>query len=101
MLSIPDTPAAEIPIGLWAQFRRHAARYGVGVLLLGAYQTCQYWFDTRLSVAIDAALAGKRDTAMHLGIALIAVASASLLLRVWSRIAMFNGGRIAEYELRK
>jgi ATP-binding cassette, subfamily B, multidrug efflux pump len=101
MLSIPDTKAADIPVGLGEQFRRQAPRYAVGTLLLGAYQYCQYWFDTRLSIATDAALSGATERVLHLGILLVAVAAFALLLRVWSRIALFNGGRIAEYELRK
>jgi ATP-binding cassette subfamily B protein len=101
MLSIPDTPAEKIPIGLWPQFRRQAPRYGVGLLFLAAYQFSQYWFDTRLRHAIDGAFAGRSAEAMRLGVMLIGVSVAALALRIWSRIAIFNGGRIVEYELRK
>jgi ATP-binding cassette subfamily B protein len=101
MLSIPDTPADKIPIGLLPQFFRHAPRYGVGLVFLAAYQYSQYWFDTRLQIAIDGALGGRRAQAMQIGFTLIGVAVAALLLRIWSRIAIFNGGRIVEYELRK
>ena len=43
-----------VPTGLVAQLVRHEPRYAVGVLLLGTYQIAQYWFDTRLRVAIKA-----------------------------------------------
>ena len=48
--------AQPIPTGLWQQFLRNAPRYIAGLGLLGAYQFTQYWFDTRLRLAINAAL---------------------------------------------
>lgn len=101
MFSQPNIPAEEIPIGLLAQFRRHAGRYGAGVVLIGAYQYLQYFFDTRLARAINAAVGGDSDVAGRLGMWLMGVAAGALVLRVLSRMAVFNGGRIAEYELRK
>lgn len=101
MFSVPTARADQIPVGLFRQFVRQSPRYGVGLLLLAAYQYGQYWFDTRLSRAINAAVAGRTLEARTLGFALIGVAVAALLIRVLSRVAIFNGGRIAEYELRK
>ena len=57
----PDLPPERIPTTLWGQFRRQAPRYGLGMVLLGAYQYAQYWFDTHLSKAIDAAHARRYD----------------------------------------
>ncbi len=91
----PQTPS------LTAQFRRHAPRYGVGVLLLAAYQACQYWFDTRLRVAINDVLGTEHARAIELGLWLIAVMLAAFVVRVLSRVVVFNAGRIAEYELRR
>ena len=79
---------------------RQSPRYGVGLLLLAAYQYAQYWFDTRLKLAINAAVSGERDVASTLGLTLGIVAFAAFGVRVLSRVAIFNGGRIAEYELR-
>lgn len=92
--------ARQIPTGLWAQFLRQSRRYGIGLVLLGVYQFAQYWFDTRLRQAINAAIAGRHDFAIHLGFLLITVAVLAFGVRVLSRMAVFNGGRIAEYELR-
>lgn len=100
-MAAPSPPPSEIPVTLWAQFLRQLPRYGVGMLLLAAYQAAQYWFDTRLMRAIDWALAGERSSATWLGFLLIAVALGSFVIRVLSRVAVFNGGRIAEYELRR
>src|SRR5664279_4378993 len=102
---LPSVPSSRrvgpIPTTLAGQFARQAPRYGVGLLLLATYQFGQYWFDTHLSKAIDAAVSGNTSLAGHIGAALIAVAVLSLGIRVLSRMAVFNAGRIAEYELRR
>ncbi|MEB2314015.1 MAG: ABC transporter ATP-binding protein [Sorangiineae bacterium] len=96
-----DPPESDIPVGLWAQVRRHSPRYLAGLVLLGLYQYAQAWFDTRMRIAIDAATAGRTALAMELGALLVGVALAAFVVRVLSRLAMFNAGRIGEYELRK
>lgn len=100
-MSRRHTQLGSIPTTLTGQFFRHAPRYGLGVVLLAAYQYAQYWFDTRLSRAIDLAVRSRGEEAASIGFALMAVAVVSLGIRVLSRMAVFNAGRIAEYELRK
>ncbi|MCC6898630.1 MAG: ABC transporter ATP-binding protein [Polyangiaceae bacterium] len=100
-MAAPSPPPSEIPVTLGAQFLRQLPRYGVGLLLIAAYQAAQYWFDTRLMRAVNLALEGERASATWLGFLLIAVALGSFVIRVLSRVAVFNGGRIAEYELRR
>ena len=95
MRPLVDTPADQIPVSLWAQLRRHSPRYGIGLLLLGAYQSAQYWFDTRLMRGINAAVSGERVLATQVGMSLVALAIAAFAIRVLSRVAIFNGGRIA------
>ncbi|HMR04357.1 MAG TPA: ABC transporter ATP-binding protein [Polyangiaceae bacterium] len=94
-------PAETIPVTLTAQFLRQAPRYGVGLLLLAAYQYAQYWFDTRLMTAINDAMAERYAEATRIGGYLVLVALGAFGVRVMSRVALFNGGRIAEYELRR
>jgi len=101
MLAATEIPAGKIPTTLAGQFRRQARRYGVGLVLLAAYQYSQYWFDTRLARAIDSAVHGDAGVATELGALLVLVAFVALIIRVLSRMAVFNGGRIAEYELRR
>ena len=101
MLLSPVLPPDRLPTTLGGHFRRQAGRYGVGLFLLAAYQYAQYWFDTRLITAIDFATAGDRPQAMHMGALLVLVAVGSLVIRVASRVCMFNAGRMAEYELRR
>jgi ATP-binding cassette subfamily B protein len=100
MSSVVQTPPP-IPTGLWQQFLRNAPRYAAGLGLLAAYQFAQYWFDTRLRLAINAALGHEREAATLLGVTLVLVACLGLVARVLSRMAIFNAGRIAEYELRR
>jgi ATP-binding cassette subfamily B protein len=95
----------EPPIGaqtsLSAQFVRHWPRYLVGVFLLGSYQAAQYFFDTRLRIAINDALGTEHDRAIGMGMGLIGVMLAAFVVRVLSRTVVFNAGRIVEYDLRR
>ncbi len=93
-------PAERVPTGLAAQFVRHRRRYALGVVLLATYQASQYWFDTRLRLAINDALGEHHARAVGLGLGLIAVMLGAALVRVLSRVVVFNAGRDAEYELR-
>jgi ATP-binding cassette subfamily B protein len=88
------------PTGLAAQFARHSSRYVIGFFLLAAYHSGQYWFDLRLRDAINLALGGKHDEAVSLGIAMVIVVMGAFVVRVASRVVVFNAGRKAEYELR-
>lgn len=82
-------------------------RYGIGLLLLAAYQYLQFWIDTHIAKAINAASGGGgfefggSNFALRLGVGLIGVAILAFVIRVMSRVAIFNAGRIGEYELRR
>ncbi|HEV8248290.1 MAG TPA: ABC transporter transmembrane domain-containing protein, partial [Polyangiaceae bacterium] len=91
----------EIPFGLWAQFLHHLPRYGLGLVLLATYQLANWWFDSHVKVAIDHAVSGQHAQAIAIGKWLVVVAITAGSVRVLSRMSIFNGGRIAEYELRK
>lgn len=98
--SQPSTFALGYAVRLSDQFRRHLPRYLAGVVLLAIYQTAQWWFDMQLQVAINAAVGGNRSLALNVGAGLAVVAVGALFIRVWSRVIIFNAGRIGEYELR-
>jgi ATP-binding cassette subfamily B protein len=100
-LAAVDAEAARLPFGLKEQFKRHARRYAAGFVLLAFYQLAQWWFDTNFGLAIDLADTGKREQATSLGIWLIVVALLAFGVRVLSRVAVFNAGRNAEYEIRR
>lgn len=101
MFRSSSIPADQIPIGLWAQFRRQSPGYIAGFAFLALYQSLQYWFDTLLDRAVDVTISGDGGTTRQLGALLIGIALVAFGARVFSRIAIFNGGRNAEYELRK
>jgi ATP-binding cassette subfamily B protein len=97
----PDTAPSEIPVGLQQQFKRHAPRYAVGLLFLAAYQSGQYLFNVTLAKAINASTSANASAALHSGLVLVALAVSCFVVRILSRMTIFNAGRIAEYELRK
>jgi ATP-binding cassette subfamily B protein len=101
MFPYTPTDSGRIPVTLGAQFKRHAARFGVGLLLLALYQVAQWWFDNHFMSAINAATSGKDALALDLGVLLVVVALGAFVARVLSRLVVFNAGRIAEYELRR
>jgi len=89
-----------VPFRLLPQFRRHFGRYVAGLVLLAIYQSAQYLFDIRLQEAINAATKGEQERAFEIGVFLILLALSAFVVRVFSRVIVFNAGRIAEYELR-
>jgi ATP-binding cassette, subfamily B, multidrug efflux pump len=99
-LSPALTQVEALPVTLGGQFRRHLPRYGVGVVLLALYQYSQFWFDTRLMRAINAATNNQAELAYQLGLYLGLVSVLAFGIRVSSRVVLFNAGRLAEYELR-
>jgi ATP-binding cassette subfamily B multidrug efflux pump len=100
-LAAVDAAAAKLPFGLLAQFGRQKRRYLLGFVLLATYQYGQYWFDTRLRAAINLADRHQKDAVVQLGIWMVVVALIAFGVRVLSRVAVFNAGRNAEYELRR
>jgi len=100
-LAAVDAEAAKLPFGLLDQFGRQKRRYLLGFFLLATYQYGQYWFDTRLRTAINLADHSQRDAVVRLGIWMVVVALVAFGVRVLSRVAVFNAGRNAEYELRR
>jgi ATP-binding cassette, subfamily B, multidrug efflux pump len=92
---------ARLPTGLAGEFARHWPRYGLGFLLLALYQEAQFRFDATLRLAINDALGHEHEQAILLGRYLILVMLGAFVVRVLSRVVMFNAGRIVEYDLRR
>jgi ATP-binding cassette, subfamily B, multidrug efflux pump len=90
-----------IPVGLWAQFWRHSPGYLLGLFLLAGYNYLQYLFDIELDIAVKTAVGHRPGNVEVLGLWLVGIAVVSFFVRVLSRVAVFNGGRNAEYELRR
>jgi len=92
---------ARIPMGLASELRRQWSRYAAGLVLLAAYQGLQFAFNARLRDAVNHALGGALTVAATVGLHLALLALGAFVLRVSSRVAVFNAGRHAEYELRR
>jgi ATP-binding cassette subfamily B protein len=101
MFTAKKTAAELIPVGLWAQCLRQLPGYLVGLVLLAGYNYLQYLFDTELDHAVKTAVGHLPGNVTKLGLILVGIAMVSFFVRVLSRIAIFNGGRNAEYELRR
>ena len=95
------TEVNDIPIGLGAQFMRHSPRFAVGMAFLAGYQILQRDIDLTVKDAVDEAVAGNTELVQALGVAMVVMAIFAFIIRVLSRMAIFDGGRIAEYELRR
>ena len=80
--------------------RRNTANYALGVLLLAAYNYCQYYIDLLLADAMAGLLAGDLGRTRTIGLGMALFAALSFGARVISRLTIFNAGRFAEYELR-
>ena len=100
-LAAVDPVAARLPFALMAQFGRQKRRYTLGLVLLGTYQYAQYWFDQHIRIAVNLADEHHSDRVVALGVSMVLVALAAFGVRVLSRVAVFNAGRNAEYELRR
>jgi ATP-binding cassette subfamily B protein len=70
------------------------------VLLLAAYNYCQYYIDLLLADAMAGLLAGELGRTRTIGLGMALFAAFSFGARVLSRLTIFNAGRFAEYELR-
>jgi ATP-binding cassette subfamily B multidrug efflux pump len=94
-----EQPSA-LPVTLIGQLKRQLPRYLVGIALLAVYQTAQYMFDKRLIVAINAVTGDGLRDAISSGRDLVVIAVVAFGIRIASRVAIFNAGRQAEYEIR-
>jgi ATP-binding cassette, subfamily B, multidrug efflux pump len=95
-----DEAVVPYPTSLGGQLRRHVGAYLAGAALLGAQQTLMLGRDRLFKTGVDAAVSNQASTAVQAAATAIAVVIAASVLRVLSRVVMFNGGRAAEYELR-
>ena len=100
-LAAVDAEAARLPFRLVGQFKRHSRRYALGFVLLAAYHYAQYWLNTQVKLAVNLAQQNHGERAISIGIWMVVVALVAFVVRVLSRVAVFNAGRNAEYELRR
>src|SRR6185369_3110837 len=76
-------------------------RYLAGFVLLASYQFAQYWLDTQVRRAVNNVQQHHSQHNFEVGLWMVAIALLAFGVRVLSRVAVFNAGRNAEYELRR
>lgn len=88
------------PTSLVGQLKRHSRSYVFGTALLAFQQALMFARDQLFKAGVDAAAHDQTSQAVKAATTAIAVVIAASIVRVLSRVVMFNGGRAAEYELR-
>jgi ATP-binding cassette, subfamily B, multidrug efflux pump len=94
----PDPSA--FPVSLGAQFRRNLLLYAGGGVLLGGQQLLMAVRDLLVKTAVDAASNRMATVAAQAALWLLLASVGAAVMRVFSRVTIFTGGRNVEYELR-
>ncbi|MFO0662213.1 MAG: ABC transporter transmembrane domain-containing protein [Polyangiaceae bacterium] len=88
------------PTSFSEQLKRHSGKYLLGALLLGSQQGLMYLRDRLFQQGVDLAVASDRDRALNIAAMALGTIIVAAVIRILSRMVMFNAGRAAEYELR-
>jgi ATP-binding cassette subfamily B multidrug efflux pump len=91
---------SEVPITLGGQLRRHRVTFLAGAIYLLAFNAIRAVIDLALRTGVDDLQANRFAHAERFGLLLLALSTAAVVVRVRSRVVLFNGGRDVEYELR-
>jgi ATP-binding cassette subfamily B protein len=89
-----------VPTTLAGQFRRHLPTFVRGGLYLLAFNLIRSAIDLITRHGVNALTAHRFDAVARDGGAIIALTLVAVLVRIRSRIIVFNGGRDIEFELR-
>ncbi|MCS6898825.1 MAG: ABC transporter ATP-binding protein [Myxococcales bacterium] len=91
---------ARFPTSLAGQLQRHAIPYLTGALLIGGQQGLMFARDWLFKLGVDAAVSERAREAVQAALTAVAVVVLAAVMRVLSRVLIFDAGRSAEYELR-
>lgn len=97
---MPKNDPENFPVGLGAQFGRNLGLYAAGAGLLAAQQLLMAKRDFLVKAAVDAADAKQGSAGKTAAILMLVVSVSAAIMRVFSRVTVFTGGRNVEYELR-
>lgn len=102
---MPATNSVEtiqsIPITLKGQLYRHWATLLQGAIYLLLFNGLRAAIDWMLKYGVDEYTSNHFSSTFRVGVALILAAICAVIVRIRSRVVLFNGGRNAEYELRQ
>ncbi len=92
--------APDVPLTLVGQLRRHLPTFLEGAVFLLIFNALRGVIDLVMKRGVDDLATHRYADAKLVGLGLVALALVAVLVRVRSRVILFNGGRDVEYELR-
>lgn len=95
-----DAKVEPIPVTLSGQFRRHLRTFIHGAAYLLAFNVIRAAVDLTLKRGVDDLHDNKFDDAAKVGLVLLGMTVVAVIVRVLSRVVLFNGGRNVEFEVR-
>src|SRR4051812_15411812 len=91
-VSSHDAPAEPIPVTLSGQLRRHLGTFIHGSAYLLAFNVIRAAVDLTLKRGVDDLHDNKFDDAAKVGLVLLGMTVVAVIVRVLSRVILFNGG---------
>src|SRR5438067_2387042 len=101
--SLPEATRTEtepVPVTLGGQLRRHLGTFIHGAAYLLAFNVLRAAIDLVLKRGVDDLQQNRFDDASKVGLVLASMTVVAVVVRVLSRVILFNGGRNVEYEVR-
>ncbi len=92
--------SGEIPVTLGGQLRRHLGTFLHGSVYLLAFNGLRAAIDLVLKRGVDDLASARFSDTATVGALLVGMTLVAVVVRVASRVVLFNGGRNVEYELR-
>ncbi len=93
-------PGSTRPRKIWDYFGRYRLAFGLGVLFLALTQAAALAVPQLLRMATDGLVEGDRDAVWEAAVSMMALAVGGAVVRVLSRVLIFNSGRRVEFDIR-
>lgn len=90
----------DVPVTLSGQLRRHKSTWMWGAIYLLAFNVIRAAIDLVLKRGVDDLHDHRFSDTSRVGLLLVGMTIFAVIVRVRSRVVLFNGGRDVEYELR-
>ena len=102
----PSSPSSDSgphdarPRQIWEYFRRYRGAFALGVFFLALTQAAALTAPQLLRIATDALVAGDHQAVWNAAVAMMGLAVFGAVVRIFSRILIFNSGRRVEFDIR-
>ena len=97
----PDSgPGTARPRRIWEYFGRYRRSFALGVFFLMLTQTAALAAPQLLRIATDGLVNKNHDQVWNAALGMMGLAVFGALVRIFSRILIFNGGRRVEFDIR-